>query len=524
MNQQMILVLLFLGGLGVLLGGVGLGFLLRKGVLRRETRSAESRTKAILEEAEARARSILKEAELAAKDYLFKAKTEAGDEERKRRQELAAVERRIQVKEENLDRKIEQVERRENDVRKAEQGLEAGKKNIEETAKKYQGLLEESRQVLEKISGLGAEEAKKMLVEKMTAEATHEVAKKVKVIEEEAKETAEKKAKKIIALAVERMAGEWVQEVSVSVVKLPSEDMKGRVIGREGRNIRTLEAQTGVDLIVDETPGAVVLSSHNPIRREIARIALERLLADGRIHPARIEEVLQKVTQEIDKDIREAGQQALFDLDLHGIHPELVKLLGALKFRYSYAQNVLRHSIEVGFLCGIMAVELGFDQKMARRAGLLHDIGKAVSHEIEGPHAVIGGELAKKYGEPAAVIHGIWAHHEDIPQESVLDHLVEAADALSGARPGARMESAEAYIKRLEDLEKIATSYEQVEKAYAIQAGRELRVLVQPDKISDADAVMLCKEITKKIEGELSYPGQIKVTVIRETRAVDFAR
>ncbi|MBI4374266.1 MAG: ribonuclease Y, partial [Deltaproteobacteria bacterium] len=306
--------------------------------------------------------------------------------------------------------------------------------------------------------------------------------------------------------------------------KLPSDDMKGRIIGREGRNIRTLEALTGVDLIVDETPGAVILSSHNPVRREIARVTLERLLQDGRIHPARIEEMLQKVTQEIEKGIRESGQQALFELDIHGVHSEIVKLLGSLKFRYSYAQNVLRHSIEVGFLCGMMAVELGLNQKIARRAGLLHDIGKALTHEIEGSHAVIGGEFAKKYGESAEVVHGIWAHHEDIPQESVLDHLVEAADALSGARPGARMEQAEAYVKRLEDLERIATSFGHIEKAFAIQAGRELRVMVQPDKINDDTANLLCRDIAKQIEKELTYPGQIKVTVIRETRAVGYAK
>jgi ribonuclease Y len=512
------------GAAGALLLGLVVGFFVRKNVLRREAESAEAKVRQILQEAEGRARTIQKEAELSARDQIFKSKMEMEEEEKRRRQELSSIEKRILVKEENLDRKMEQMERKEADVRRSEQGLEAKKKNIEDLEKKYQGLVEDSKQVLEKVSGMSAEEAKRMLVEKMASEASHEAAKRVKQIEDEAKETADKKAKKIISLAIERMSGDWVQEASVSVVKLPSEDMKGRVIGREGRNIRALEQATGVDLIVDDTPGAVVVSSHNPIRREIARATLEKLLADGRIHPARIEETLDKVTQDVEKGIREAGQQALFDLDIHGIHPELVKLLGALKYRYSYAQNVLNHSIEVGFLCGIMAAELGLDPKLARRAGLLHDIGKAVSHEIEGSHAVIGGELAKKYGEPAAVVHGVWAHHEDIPQESVLDHLVEAADALSGARPGARMESAETYVKRLEDLEKIATSYDQVEKAYAIQAGRELRVMVQPERISDTDATILCKDIVKKIEGQLTYPGQIKVTVIRETRAVDFAK
>lgn len=520
-SQALIVVISAVAALGL---GLVIGFFVRKNILRREAESAEAKVRSILQEAESRAKTIQKEAELAARDQIFKSKMEMEEEEKRRRQELSATERRIVVKEENLDRKVEQLERKESDIRRSEQGLETKKKNIEEMEKKYEGLIEDSKQQLEKVSGMSAEEAKRILIEKMSSEATHEGAKRIKQIEDEARETADKKAKKIISLAIERMSGEWVQEASVSVVKLPSEDMKGRVIGREGRNIRALEQATGVDLIIDDTPGAVVVSSHNPIRREIARATLEKLLADGRIHPARIEETLDKVTQDVEKGIREAGQQALFELDIHGMHPELVKLLGALKYRYSYAQNVLNHSIEVGFLCGIMASELGLDPKLARRAGLLHDVGKAVSHEIEGSHAVIGGELAKKYGEVAAVVHGVWAHHEDIPQESVLDHLVEAADALSGARPGARMESTETYIKRLEDLEKIATSYDQVEKAYAIQAGRELRVMVQPDRISDSDATMLCKDITKKIESQLSYPGQIKVTVIRETRAVDFAK
>lgn len=522
MEFQMIL---FIGGgLIVLLAGWGIVLFINRGILNRDIKASEAKAKSLIEESQNQARTILREAELSARDHLFKVRAEGEEEAKKRRQELSVIEKRILFKEENLDRKLEQMDRREGEIRKSEQSLETRKKGADDLHKMYETLIEETRQNLERVSGVTAEEAKKMLMSQMTSEATHEAAKKIKVIEDEAKETADKKAKKIIALAIERMAGEWVQEASISVVKLPSEDMKGRVIGREGRNIRALEASTGVDLIVDDTPGAVVLSSHNPIRREIARITLEKLLTDGRIHPARIEEMLEKVTQDVDKGMREAGQQALFDLDIHGVHPELVRLLGALKFRYSYAQNVLRHSIECGFMCGIMAVELGLDQKVARRAGLLHDIGKAVSHEIEGSHAVIGGELAKKYGESASVVHAVWAHHEDIPQESILDNLVEAADALSGARPGARMESAATYIKRLEDLEKIATSFSQVEKAYAIQAGRELRVMVQPEKISDADSALLVKDIAKKIESELTYPGQIKVTVIRETRAIDYAK
>lgn len=523
MGSQVILVAMMIGVV-MLAVGVGVGFMLRKGILGREIKSAEDRAKSLIDEAQSRAKTIEKEAELIARDHQFKAKTEIEEEEKKRRQDLSVIERRLLSKEETIDRKTEGLERREGDLKRTEQSLESKKKNLEDQEKKYTDIIQESKNALERISGLSSEEAKRILLDKMVSEASLDAAKKLKQIEEETKENAEKNSRKILSLAIERMAGEWVQEASVSVVKLPSEDMKGRVIGREGRNIRALEQVTGVDLIIDDTPGAVVLSSHNPIRREIARITLERLLVDGRIHPARIEEMLEKVTQEIEKGIREAGQQALLELDIHGVHPELVRLLGSLKYRYSYAQNVLRHSVEVGFICGIMASELGMDPKVARRAGLLHDIGKAVSHEIEGSHAVIGGELTKKYGETPPVVHGVWAHHEDIPQESVLDHLVEAADALSGARPGARMESAETYVKRLEDLEKIATSYNQVEKAFAIQAGRELRVMVQPDKIADADAAMLCRDITKKIESELTYPGQIKVTVIRETRAVDFAK
>jgi ribonuclease Y len=325
-------------------------------------------------------------------------------------------------------------------------------------------------------------------------------------------------------VAIQRYAGEYVSEKTVSVVNLPNEEMKGRIIGREGRNIRALEAATGVDLIIDDTPEAVILSGFNPIRREIARISLERLVSDGRIHPARIEEIVQKVEQEMETGIREAGEQATFDLGVHGIHPELIKLLGRLKYRTSYAQNVYQHSLEVAFLCGIMASELGLNVKQAKRAGLLHDIGKAVDHEVEGSHAKIGAELAKKYGEAPAVVHSIAAHHEEEKQDFILDHLVEAADALSGARPGARREMLETYVKRLEDLERIAHSFPGVEKSYAIQAGREIRVMVQPDRVSDEDAVVLCRDIARRIEKEMTYPGQIKVMVIREMRSQEYAK
>ncbi len=346
----------------------------------------------------------------------------------------------------------------------------------------------------------------------------------MKEIEQEAKEQAAKKAKKILASAINRYAGEYVTEKTVSVVPLPNEEMKGRIIGREGRNIRAIEAATGVDVIIDDTPEVVILSAFNPVRREVARLSLERLITDGRIHPARIEEVVNKVTQEVETSIQEAGEQACFDVDVHGIHPELVKLLGKLKYRTSYGQNVLQHSIEVAFLCGIMAGELGLDVKQAKRAGLLHDIGKAVDHKVEGSHALIGADLAKKYGESEEIVHAIAAHHEDIPPESVLAILVSAADTLSGARPGARRETLETYIKRLQDLEKIALSFPGVSKAYAIQAGRELRVIVESDSLTDEEIFILSKDVAKRIESELTYPGQIKVTVIREKRAIAYAK
>jgi ribonuclease Y len=363
-----------------------------------------------------------------------------------------------------------------------------------------------------------------MLVKSMESEARHDAAKLIKRIEADTRESAAKKARKIISLSVKRYAGDYIAEKAISVVALPNEEMKGRIIGREGRNIRAIEAATGVDLIIDDTPEAVILSGFNPIRREVARLALERLISDGRIHPARIEEIVEKVNQEVDNAVREAGEQAAFDVGGHGIHPEMIKLLGKLKYRTSYGQNVLQHSLEVSFLCGIMAAELGMNEKRAKRAGLLHDIGKAVDHEVEGPHATIGAELAKKYGESSKVIHALAAHHEDVEPESVLAVLVQAADTLSGARPGARKELMETYVKRLEELEEIANSYRGVGKSYAIQAGRELRIIVENDKISDEESVMLSRDIAKQIETDLSYPGQIKVTVIRETRAVEYAK
>jgi ribonuclease Y len=344
------------------------------------------------------------------------------------------------------------------------------------------------------------------------------------VIEEEAREEAERRAKKVISVSIERLAGEFVAERTTSVIHLPSDDMKGRIIGREGRNIRAIEAATGVDLIIDDTPEAVLISSHSPIRREIARVGLERLISDGRIHPARIEEVVKKAEQEVEEAVREAGQRAVLELGVHGVHPEIIKLVGMLKYRYSYGQNVLMHSIETAYICGIMAAELGLNEKQARRAGLLHDIGKAVSHEIEGSHAIIGGEVARKYGESAKIVNAIAAHHEEVRAETVLAPLVDAADALSGARPGARREVLESYVKRLESLEHICNSFSGVEKSFALQAGREVRIIVNPHSVSDGDAAALAREVVKRIQSEMTYPGQIRVTVIRETRATEFAR
>lgn len=477
-----------------------------------------------LKQAQEKADNLLKEAALEVKDKAYKAKTQLEEELKEQRKELQGLEKRLGDRQDSLEKKYEALQRNEEENRKLERDLRQKEEGIKKLEGERQALLEEEKKQLEIVSGLSKEEAKKQLMDQMLSEAKHEAAKRAQVIEEEARDQAEMKAKKIISNSIERLAGEWVHEATVSTLQLPSDDMKGRIIGREGRNIRALEAITGVDFIVDDTPGTVVLSCHNPIRREVARRAMEKLLADGRIHPARIEELVAKEEKEVDKLIREAGQQALFELDIHGVHPEIVKLLGMLKYRYSYAQNVLRHSVEVGFLCGMMGGELGLNVKVARRAGLLHDIGKALTHEVEGSHAVIGGEMCKKYGESAEVTHAVWAHHEDLPQETILDHLVDAADALSGARPGARMESTETYVKRIEDLEKLATSFAPVQKAYAIQAGREIRVMVDTQKVTDEEAHVLCKEMAKKIQSELTYPGQIKVTVIRELRATDYAR
>ena len=504
--------------------GIALGIFWRKHIFEAKLESIEELSQRIIEDAQREASSIKKEANLQAKDSLYQMTKAFEKETQERRSEQNRFEQRLVVKEENLERKSDQLSQRESDVSKGEYALARHEKKIIDKMHELERLVDLHRKKLEEVASMSSEQAKQILIKQMEDEARHEGAKMIKRIETESREIADKKAKEIIALSIKRYAGDFVAERTISVVNLPNEEMKGRIIGREGRNIRAIEAATGVDLIIDDTPEAVILSCFNPVRREVARQSLDRLISDGRIHPARIEEIVNKVSEEMDTSLREAGEQATFDVGVHGIHPELIKLIGKLKYRTSYAQNVLQHSLEVAFLCGIMAAELGLNVKQAKRAGLLHDIGKAVDHEVEGPHALIGADLAKRFGESPKVIHALMAHHEDVPPETVLDVLVQASDTLSGARPGARREMLETYVKRLEDLERIAGSFNGISKSYAIQAGRELRIIVNSEQLSDDNSVMLSKDICRKIEKEISYPGQIKVTVIRETRSVDYAR
>ncbi|ABA89589.1 endoribonuclease Y [Syntrophotalea carbinolica DSM 2380] len=510
-------------GAAFLVGAIG-GALVRRKVAATQLAEAKRMADQILSEATKEADILRKEAEIQKKDALLEAKTAWEQEAREMRRELQAQEKRLVQREENLDRKVAQVDARDEEFGQREKRLSQQESRIRSWEKEADALVRQQRERLEELAGLGAEEAKAQLMEQMESEARHECAKKIKQIEDEAKEAADKKAQEILALAVQRYAGDFVAESAVSVVPLPNDEMKGRIIGREGRNIRAIEAATGIDLIIDDTPEAVIISGFNPVRREVARLALERLIGDGRIHPSRIEEAVNKATQDVDNAIREAGEQATFDVGVHGIHPEIIKLIGRLRYRTSYGQNVLQHSIEVAFLCGIMAAELGINVKQAKRAGLLHDIGKAVDHEVEGSHAVIGANLARKYGESAKIVHALAAHHEDEKPSTVLAVLVQAADALSGARPGARREMLETYVKRLQDLERIGTSFAGVTNCYAIQAGREIRVMVSSEEVSDVQSHTLAKQIARQIEEEMAYPGQIKINVIRETRAVEFAK
>lgn len=516
--------------MSALVGLVGGGLLVtlvvwfRSRQARVETALAERTASRIIQEARKDATAIKKEAEIHAKDTILKEKAEFETELRETRRELQNQEKRLIGKEEGLDKRIEAADKRDSEFARREQSLKAREKDNETKAAECDRQVDEARRLLEQVAGLTREEAKRSLIEQMTDEAKHEAAKRMRVIEEEAKQESLRRSQKIVALAIERLAGDFVAERSVTVFPLPNDELKGKIIGREGRNIRALEAATGIDLIVDDTPETVVISGHNPIRREIARLSLEKLVSDGRIHPGRIEDVVRKSEQEIEESIREAGQKAIFDVGVHGVHPEIIKLLGRLKFRYSYAQNVLLHSIEAAFICGAMASELGLNEKQARRAALLHDIGKAVDHEVEGSHAIIGAELARKYGESPKIVNAIAAHHEDVKAETILAPLVDAADALSGARPGARREMMETYTRRLEELERIVNEFKGVEKSYAVQAGREIRIMVQHDVVSDDEAARMSREIARKIENEMTYPGQIKVTVIREMRAVDYAK
>lgn len=493
--------------------------------VRAEVRAeAEEESRRIEERSKNKAESLVKDAELEARSIILTAQKDADQEQKEGRAELREIEDRLTKRESTLDQRAIKLDERESDYKRREEAsieqlktLSAREAEINEQAASVQ-------KVLERVASYTAEEARNEIIERMTGEATIEASKKVREIEETAVEEADKRAQQIIAVAVQRYAGDYVAEKCVSVVALPSDDMKGRIIGREGRNIRALEAATGIDVIIDDTPEAVIISGFDPVRREIARLTLEKLISDGRIHPSRIEEVALKTEQEVAQIIKDAGEKAAFELGIHGLHPEIIKLLGRLKYRTSYGQNMWAHSIEVGFLCGLMAAELGVNVKLARRAGLLHDMGKALTHEQDGSHAVIGADIARKYGEHEIVRNAIAAHHNDEPQNSVIAHLVIAADALSGARPGARREILETYVKRLEDLERISMGFEGVEKTYAIQAGREIRVMVEHSNVNDDQAYTLSREIARKIENELIYPGQIKVTVIRETRAIDYAK
>ncbi|WP_097025482.1 ribonuclease Y [Clostridium peptidivorans] len=492
-------------------------FYIRKNVSIAKISNAEEEAKRIIGEAEKNAESQKKEAILEAKEEVHKLRNDVERESRDRRNEIQRLERRILQREELLDKKSDMLEKREENLNKKQQELADLEASIEEVYTKQ-------REELERLSGLTSDQAKEILLEEVSKEIKHETAMMIKEVEMRAKEEADKKAREIITYAIQRCAADHVAETTVHVVNLPNDEMKGRIIGREGRNIRTLETLTGVDLIIDDTPEAVILSSFDPIRREVARIALEKLIMDGRIHPARIEEMVEKAKKEVENNIREEGEQATFETGVHGLHSELIRLLGRLKYRTSYGQNVLKHSIEVSYLAGLMASELGMDPTLAKRAGLLHDIGKAVDHEVEGPHALIGAEIAKKCHESSIIVNAIAAHHGDVEFQSLEGILVQAADAISAARPAARRETLEAYIKRLEKLEEIANSYEGVEKSYAIQAGREVRIIVKPEEIDDAGSVEMARNIVKKIEGELEYPGQIKVNVIRETRAIEYAK
>jgi ribonucrease Y len=509
--------------LGAIVGGViGKQFASKDAKGREQL--AELEAQKLLEAARSEAESLKKNAQVQGKELAFKLKADVEAEIRSSKAELAKKEESLAQREQQVDKKAREADRQNEEAARKEKQLTAREQAAEAMARQAEERLNDAKAKLEKIAGLTAAEARAKLADQMTDEARKLAASEIKKVESAAREEAAEKASKIIATAIQRYASEYVGERTISVVPLPSDDLKGRLIGREGRNVRALEAATGIDMIIDDTPEAITISCFNPVRREIARLAIGRLVADGRIHPTRIEEVVSKAEAEIDAQCVQAGEQAVFDLGLHRVHPELVKLLGGLKFRSSHAQNLLAHSVEVGFLSGLMAAELGQNVKLARRAGLLHDIGKAVDHEQEGSHAIVGAALAKKYGESPRVVAAIGAHHDEQPAESILDHIVAAANQLSGQRPGARREQLESYVKRLYDLEKLAQGFPGVEKVFAIQAGREMRVMVDNATLSDEQAVMLSRDLARKIENEMTYPGQVRVCVIRQTRATDYAK
>ena len=506
--------------IGIIVGlviGIFAGIQIRKNISEKEISRAEEEAKRIITESIKSAESKKREALVEAKEEILKARNEYEKEVKERRSDLQKQERRLQQKEETLDRKTDNIEKKEETLARKLSELEESREEVA-TVKKTQ------MEVLERISGFTAEEAKNYLISQLETEVTHESAMKIKEIEARFKDEADTKAREIISLAIQRYAADHVAEATVSVVPLPNDEMKGRIIGREGRNIRTLETLTGVDLIIDDTPEAITVSCFDPVRREIARIALEKLILDGRIHPARIEEMVEKAKREVDATIKAEGERAVFETNVHGLHPELVKLLGRMKYRTSYGQNVLNHSIEVSHVAGLLAAEIGANVAEAKRAGLLHDLGKAIDHEVEGSHVAIGVELARKYKESEAIVHAIEAHHNDVEPKTVVACLVQAADAISAARPGARRENLENYIKRLEKLEEVTSSFPGVEKSYAIQAGREVRIMVKPEQVSEDQMVLLARDIAKKIEEELEYPGQIKVHVLRETKVIEYAK
>jgi len=497
--------------------GAALGFFARKYLAETQLDRSRASAERIVADAEKQAETLRKEAVVEAKDEVFRLRAEAETEAKERRKELTTLETRLMQREESMDRRAESLDKREHQLSSMQGQLDKRDKDLEDA-------IAETQERLETLAGMTADEAKQVLLKRVEDDVKHDAAAMIRDVETRAREEADKKARNIVGIAIQRVAADHTAESTVSVVHIPSDDMKGRIIGREGRNIRAFEQMTGINLIIDDTPEAVILSSFDPVRREIGRVTLESLLADGRIHPARIEEMFGKAEKLVEQQVHEAGEQAVFDAQVHGLHAELVRTLGRLRFRTSYGQNVLKHSLEVSYLAGVMAAELGVDVKLAKRAGLLHDLGKAIDHEVEGPHALIGAELAKRLGEHKDIVHCIEAHHGDVEASTVEAVLVQAADAISASRPGARRETIESYIKRLEKLEELASAHKGVEKVYAMQAGREIRVMVKPEQISDADSVMLARDIAKEIEDQMEYPGQVKVMVVRESRAIEYAK